>query len=251
MKKILTLLLLFPAFAAAEAPKYAPVDGAVAVPLSQDNAYFRTAGNPAYDYWGLAAFYIPQRNGASCSSASAAMALNALLNARRKRGDADENITEAAMVEKVSGVKWKALAGEEGLEGRHGLTLDQLAAAAREALAAYGGPGFSVSAVKVEDTSLAALEAFRRALAANERGPDDIMLLHFTQDALTGAPGGPYAHISPVGAYDEKTRRVLIFDVDRQWYEPYWAADVQVLKAMSLKTKAFGNGGYAVLKRGK
>lgn len=254
--KTLLLLALLPLAAPAEplivpegAPKYAAVKGAAAVPLSQDNAYFRNPANPAPDYWNLAPFYIPQRNNASCSSASAAMALNALLNAGRRRGDAEENITEAALVEKVTGVKWKELTSEPGFEGRHGLTLDQLAAGLKEALAAYGGEGYTVTEVQVGTASPAALESFRRALSGGERNPGDVMLLHFTQDTLTGAPGGPYPHISPAGAYDEKTRRVLIFDVDRQWYEPYWAADTQVFMAMAVKTKAFGHGGYVILRR--
>lgn len=255
--KILLLLALLPISALAEppkeipveTPKYAAVNGAVAVPLSRDNAYLRNPANPAADYWGLASFYIPQRNNASCSSASAAMALNALLNAGRGRGDAEENITEAALVEKVSGVKWKELTSEPGFEGRHGLTVAQLAAASREALAAYGGVGYTVTEVQVGTISAAALESFRRALSGGECSSDDVMLLHFSQSALTGAPGGAYPHISPVGAYDEKNRRVLVFDVDRQWYEPYWAADTQVFRAMAVKTKAFGHGGYVILRR--
>jgi hypothetical protein len=220
------------------------------VPVSLDNSYFRNPANPAYDYWSLAGFYTPQTTGASCSAASVSMALNALLNARRERGDEEENITEEKLVGKVSGIPWKELVSAEGAEGRHGLTLVQLAAASKEALAAYGAAEFSVSSVAVSTQSAAALENFRRALAGNERDPRDIMLLHFAQDALTGAPGGPFPHISPVGAYDEKTRRVLIFDVDRQWYEPYWAADVQVFRAMAVKTEAFGRGGYVILKTG-
>ncbi|HNW44366.1 MAG TPA: phytochelatin synthase family protein [Elusimicrobiales bacterium] len=235
---------------AAPAPKYSPAGGAAAVPLAQDNSYFRDAANPAYDFWALASYYAPQRNGYSCSAASVAMALNALLGARRQRGDAEENITEENLLAKAAG-PWKALVSEAGSGGRHGLTLKQLADAAREALAAYGAAGASVSAVSVSTPSAAALESFRAALAGNERDPRDIMLLHFTQDTLTGAPGGPFPHISPVGAYDAKQRRVLIFDVDRQWYEPYWASDAQVLKAMAAATPAFGRGGYALLKAGK
>lgn len=256
MKALLLLALISlpaaaepPQYLAVAAQKYAPVDGAVAVPLTLDNAYFRNPGNPAYDFWALASFYVPQRNGSSCSSAAAAMALNALLKARRERTDSDENITEAGLVEKVSGVKWRELAGTEGFEGRHGLTLDQLAAGLKEALGAYGAEGVTVSSVAVSSPTAAALDKFRRTLAGNERSPDDIMLLHFAQDALTAASGGPYPHISPVGAYDERTRRVLIFDVDRQWYEPYWASDIQVLKAMAAKTAAFGHGGYITLRK--
>ena len=248
MKVILCLILLFPAAARAGTPKYSAVDGALAVPLSEDNSYFRNPANPAYDYWNLSGYYMPQAGGSSCSAASVSMALNALLNARRQRGDDEENIAEEKLVEKVSGVPWQALVSTEGADGRHGLTLAQLAAVSKEALAGYGAAEFSVTSVPASTHSVQAMENFRRALAENERNPQNIMLLHFAQDTLTGAPGGPYAHISPVGAYDERTRRVLVFDVDRQWYEPYWAADVQVFKAMFVKTGAFGRGGYVLLK---
>lgn len=250
MNTVLLSLLLLAGPAGAETPKYSPVNGALAVPLSLDNAYFRGPAAPAYDYWALSSFYVPQYNGAACSAASVAMALNALLNARRERGDEEENITQEKLLEKVTGLKWKELLSPEGLDGRHGLTLNQLAQASKEALAAYGAAGYTVSSATVNGKSGLALENFRRALSGNEKNPSDIMLLHFTQDTLTGAPGGPFPHISPVGAYDTKTRRVLIMDVDRQWYEPYWAADTQVFKAMAVKTPAFGAGGYVII-RGK
>jgi hypothetical protein len=243
-------LLLLAGPAGAETPKYSPVNGALAVPLSADNAYFRDPAHPAYDYWNLSSFYVPQYTGAACSAASVSMALNALLNARRQRGDEEENITQEKLVEKTAGLKWRELVSAEGLDGRHGLTLDQLAQVSKEALAAYGAAGFTVSSAAVNGQGALALENFRRALSGNEKSPSDIMLLHFTQDTLTGAPGGPYAHISPVGAYDEKTHRVLLMDVDREWYEPYWASDTQVFKAMAVKTPAFGSGGYVII-RGK
>ena len=251
MRIFLLFFLLLAGPAGAETPKYSPVKGALAVPLSADNAYFRDPAHPAYDYWALSSFYVPQYNGAACSAASVTMALNALLNARRQRGDEEENIAQEKLVEKVTGVKWKELVSAEGLDGRHGLTLNQLAQVSKEAFASYGAVGFTVSSTPVNGQGALALENFRRALSGNEKSPSDIMLLHFTQDTLTGASGGPYAHISPVGAYDEKTHRVLIFDVDRQWYEPYWAADTQVFKAMSVKTAAFGAGGYVILRAKK
>ena len=48
-------------------------------------------------------------------------------------------------------------------------------------------------------------------------------MIHFIQELLTGAKGGPYQHISVIGAYDKQRARVLIMDVDRAWYVPYWA----------------------------
>ena len=45
------------------------------------------------------------------------------------------------------------------------------------------------------------------------------------------------------GAYDGKNRRVLILDVDRYWYSPYWVSDEDLLAAMNHKTKPLGAGG--------
>lgn len=252
--KILSTVIFFVACGravAAGAPKYAPVNGTAAVPLVADNDYFRQPGNTAPDYWALAPYYAPQKTGASCSAASAAMAMNALLNARRLRGDEEENFSEEAVAAKAKSFDWSALIGEKGDNGRHGLTLEQLSAGVREALAASGVKEPEVDGVSVSTDSKEALTAFRAALEVNESSGTDIMLIHFVQDALTGAPGGPFAHISPIGAYDAKTRRVLVMDVDRRWYEPYWASDAQVLKAMSIKTKAFGYGGYILIRAGK
>lgn len=219
----------------AGAPKYAPVDGVAAAPLGGDNDYFRRSGNTAPDYWALAPYYAPQKTEASCSAASAAMAINALLNARRLRGDEEENFSEEAVAAKAKSFDWRALIGEKGDNGRHGLTLAQLSAGLREALAASGVKEPEVDGVSVSTDSKEALAAFRAALEVNESSCTDIMLIHFVQDALTGVPGGSFAHVSPVGAYDAKTRRVLVMDVDRRWYEPYRASDAHVLKAMSIR----------------
>lgn len=247
MKLFFCLLLATCGAAEAGTLKYSPVNGALAVPLSIDNAYLRTPKVKAYDYWSLSSFYVPQYNSYACSAASVSMALNALLNARRSRGDMDENISQPDLLEKVSGAEWKGLRSEAPAAERHGVTLEQLGRLSKEAMTAYGAVGASVTVTMVESEDARTLEAFRAALASNESNPDDILLMHFAQDVVTGAPGGPYAHVSPVGAYDAKTRRVLVFDVDRQWYEPYWVTDSQLLKAMGLKTKSFGHGGYVVI----
>jgi hypothetical protein len=241
MKFIVALLLFIPAAVFAGDPKYGPL----AVPLVQDNAYLKKATAP--DFWALASFYVPQYTGAACSAASMTMALNALLNARHARGDDDTNITQEELVSETYSFDWKGLVSEAGSNGKHGLTLEQLSSAATEALAHRKVKNFTVNATHVSDTGDKALSSFRAALMENEANPDDIMLIHFAQDAVTGSKGGPYAHISPVGAYDAKHKRVLIFDVDRKWYEPYWVPDDAVLKAMSVKTAAFGYGGYVVI----
>jgi len=87
------------------------------------------------------------------------------------------------------------------------------------------------------------LAELRKILRNNEKCAADFLLAHFVQDDLTGAGGGPYAHISPIGAYDEARQRVLILDVDRVWYSPYWVSDEDLLMAINHATKSHGAGG--------
>jgi hypothetical protein len=49
------------------------------------------------------------------------------------------------------------------------------------------------------------------------------VLVYFDKGVLTGDWDGP--HISPIATYDVDLRHVLIMDVDRQWYIPYWSSD--------------------------
>jgi hypothetical protein len=72
--------------------------------------------------------------------------------------------------------------------------------------------------------------AHKRLLIENEASDRDIVLVYFNQGVLTGDWDGP--HISPVGAYDADRGSVLIMDVDREWYIPYWSSDRALLEAM-------------------
>jgi len=239
----LALLLSLCGPSAAFDPKYGPAEKPIAMPLSQDNAYFREPGRKAPDFWRLNSFYVPQYTEYACSAAAVSMALNALLNTDRPRGDLDKNITQADIVEKVPG-EWQALLSPAGLEGRHGLSLARLEAFMKAAFQFYSASKLSVEKHEAVAADEATLKDFRDLLSENEKNPDDIIVVHFVQDDLTKAKGGPYPHISPIGAYDEARGRILVFDVDREWYEPYWVPVGDMLKAMARETKAFGHGGY-------
>lgn len=76
-----------------------------------------------------------------------------------------------------------------------------------------------------------------------------MILIHFTQDPLTGASGGPYPHISPIAAYDAGTGRALVLDVDREYYEPYWVDAALIVKAMAARTAMYGHGGWIRVSR--
>jgi hypothetical protein len=67
-------------------------------------------------------------------------------------------------------------------------------------------------------------------LGINEASDQDIVLVYFNQGVLTGDWDGP--HVSPIAAYDQEAQQVLIMDVDRDWYVPYWTSDTKLLEAM-------------------
>ena len=187
---------------AAAALKYGPTSRPLAVPLSQDHSYFQDPAHAAPDFWRLSAFYVPQPDPSSCSAASVSMALNSLLAAGRTRGDQDRNVTPERLLADLRGGKNPRLAAM-GVDGRHGVTLEQLTAFVEAALSEHGGAGFAVSRHPVRSADAEELRALRAAL-----------------------------------------RLVLVFDVDRDWYEPYWVPDEALLQAMAHSTAAFGRGGY-------
>ena len=228
----------------AAAPKYGPPGAPYAVPLSKDHAYLSDGTHEAPDFWALMPYYVPQANDASCSVASVAIVVNGLVRAGRALGNMDRNATQSELVDRVRVEHWKERVGNRGYHREHGLTLSRLKAVTEASLAAFGARDVAVDLVDAGAAGATGLEAFRQVLSVNERTASDFVMLHFVQDAVTAAPGGPYAHISPVGAYDAERRRVLVLDVDREWSEPYWVADDVLWRAMMRKTPAFGSGGY-------
>lgn len=237
----LAALLAAPLVLGANAPKYGPAEAPRAIPLSRDHDYLRRA--PAPDFWALIPYYVPQLNEAACSVASVAMVVNAAVRAGRPLGNEDRNVTQQALLDKVRDAQWKERVSAGNLPLRHGLTLAQLGEVTAASLQAFGDANAAVATVPADGSS-EGLARFRATLAANETSAREALLLHFVQDELTDAPGGPYPHISPVGAYDAEHRRVLILDVDREWYEPYWVSDEVLWRALSRKTIWFGAGGY-------
>ena len=87
-----------------------------------------------------------------------------------------------------------------------------------------------IEVFKPSNASAATLDALRRLLSDNERSDNDIALVYFNQGVITGDWDGP--HLSPIAAYDAARSRVLILDVDRQWYGPHWTSDEKLLEAM-------------------
>lgn len=100
----------------------------------------------------------------------------------------------------------------------------------RKALQDFGVDASQIEVFRPADAAPATLAALRQILAKNEQSDRDIILVYFNQGVLTGSWDGP--HVSPIGASDGEAQRVLILDVDRGWYVPYWSSDSTLLEAM-------------------
>ena len=217
---ILCGLFFFAHHAGAQEAK--PKFGPDAIPIEQTTGYLRTHRAP--DYWALSPFYLPQDTDSACSVASIAMLVNALRGVPAHASV--EFITQGALRSALHDAVWSAETAQHG----HGVTFAEFLKVVGESLHAYGLENYQIETFKPSDASHASLAKLQRILAANERSSADIALLYFDQGVLTGDWDGP--HISPIGAYDAAHGRVLIMDVDRRFYVPYWSPVSKLLASM-------------------
>ncbi len=234
---------------AADAPK--PKYGPEATPISRSHDYLQKAAAP--DYWALSPYYLPQKTGGSCSVASVAAVMNGLRSGKALTAD-DELVTEDSLLKKVGDKDWSARVGMGGIlsavttGGVGGLTLDLLGKNVEKALKAYGIGDAKVEVVHVDHADAATLAKWKETLVTNEKSAQDFIIVNMEQGKLTGDTGG--GHISPIGAYDAKTGRALVMDVDRQWYEPYWVSAKVLLDAMATQdSESKRNRGYVWIHR--
>ena len=215
---LLLTLSATPALAFEGKPKLGPD----AVPMTAATEYLRTA--PAPDFWKLIQFYEPQETSSACSVASVAAAVNFARGV--PPGGEDALVTQSGLLEAVADPDWAV----KGAEGGDGVLFEELVEAVRKSLVAYGLAGFAIEAFEPTGDSPLTMARLRAILQANEASDRDVVLAYFNQGVLTGDWDGP--HISPIGAFDAANGRVLILDVDRAWYVPYWASDAKLLEAM-------------------
>lgn len=208
-------------------PKFGPD----AVPLTQDREYLKRAEAP--DYWALSPYYIAQSTGSSCSSTSVVMMLNALRGLPKQASQ--RLVTHSQLLNAVNDDHWREAVAENG----EGISFTELADYVRRSLEAFDIDA-DVEVFRPRDMSPETLAELRRILNENEQSAGDVILAAFDQGTLTGDQ--PFGHISPIAAYDAVRRRVLVMDVDRAWYVPYWSSDIKLLEAMLTPDRADPEG---------
>lgn len=199
-----------------------PRFGPNAVPIEQATDYLRTHRAP--DYWAISPFYIAQDTDSACSAASIAILLNAL-RGLPPRADVDL-VTQTGLRARLGDARWTAETAQDG----SGVTFAEFVKVVIESLHAYGFANDEIQVFKPANASNESLARLQHLLGANEHSGKDIALLYFNQGVLTGDWDGP--HISPIGAFDAHRGRVLIMDVDRRFYVPYWSPIQKVLESM-------------------
>jgi len=198
-----------------------PKLGSAAISLQQSHDYLQTHRAP--DYWALSPYYLPQATGSACSLAAIAMLINALRGLPSNA--AQPLVAQSALLEVVGSRAWAEATAEHG----SGVRWEEFERYLRLSLEAFRLSA-DLEIWRPQPGSGANLEQLKRLLIENEVSDRDIVLVYFNQGVLTGDWDGP--HISPVGAYDADRGKVLIMDVDREWYIPYWSSDQALLEAM-------------------
>jgi hypothetical protein len=166
------------------------------------------------DYWALSEQYVTQRSGNFCGVASGVMVLGAL----QVPAPTDEQIGSPIFTQEdfFNDCARRVLSPTL----MPGMTIDQLV----DLLQCHPA---KASAVHAADTTLA---DFRAEAAKNLATAGDYIVVNYDR---AGVGQEHMGHISPLGAYDTKTDRFLLFDVARYKYPPVWVEATALFSAMS------------------
>ena len=221
-----TLLVGGTPLLAQEADDY-PKLGPNAVAITQDNTYLRAKDAP--DYWAFSAFVKPQFTTSACSIAAVTAALNGIMG--QPEWASETIMTQQALLELTGNADWATLSAEGG----DGVTFQQLVDFTTQAVSAVG---LDRSVMQFNPTLVSDLARTRLVdmLIENEASSDNAILVYFNQGVVTDDWDGP--HVALVGAYDAEQERVLILEVDQEWYIPYWTSVDTLLDAIVKPTSA-------------
>ena len=178
------------------------------------------------DYEELVPYFVSQERRAFCGVASGTTVMNAALQPRPPITQATFFTPEASAVRGEIAVTFG------------GMTLSQLADIIR-------AHGLKVEIVHAADSNL---EAFRTAAIATLAEPSTFLIVNFDRAVLKQEGAG---HISPVGAYNAATDRLLVLDVAAQKYPHTWVPASILWNAMAtVDADAGATRGYLLVSAG-
>ena len=231
-------VLCFAASDPIQSPKYGPD----AIPLTSSYGYFKDHFPPVF--WHMMPYFVPQENEWSCGIASTAMVLNAARAILKMTPHLKSNqplVNEKDMIQflqKDSFLKSKKVQSM-------GFTLPELKEFIGATMREYHIQNGQIEIVQMNlDPQLYEKEnKLHDLLSQLETSDRHLIIANFNQGVFTGDV--EVGHYSPIAAYDSTNKRVLIFDTDRKWFEPYWVSEATLLRGMkTLDKKSKNNRGF-------
>ena len=195
------------------------------VSITRDHDYFRK--HHAALYWNISPYYLSQLTDASCSLASATMVINALRVPQMVY--ANQKLATSDSLQKVSS-SWAS----EVRQGGKGVTLDQLGVFLKSALKKYHLNPVELEVIHATHSKEFATR-FHKALLESEKTGTSFVIVNFDQKYMSGTKS--IGHFSPVGAFDEHTKRILLMDPDREFFEPYWVPEQVLVTSMTTEDR--------------
>ena len=160
------------------------------------------------DYDQLLHEFVPQSRRAFCGVATSVAVINAILHPQPR-------VTQETLFTPAA----SAVRGDLAVSLR-GLTLEELAGIIQ-------AHGLQVQFVHASSSSL---ESFRNIVRATLAEPLVFLIVNYDRVSLGQEGGG---HISPVGAYESQTDRVLVLDVAAHRYPYTWVETAKLWSAMN------------------
>ncbi len=191
------------------------------VSIIQDHGYIRTHDAPTY--WEISPYYLPQPTDASCSLASATMVINALRIHQMQY--ANQKLATTDSVVHSFNSAW----ANDVKQGGDGVSLDQFGSFLKQAMKAYHILPIELEVIHATRAKDIATK-FHQSLLEGEKTGRTFVIVNFDQKFISGTER--VGHFAPVGAYDVNTKRVLIMDPDREFFEPYWVSEHLLLNSM-------------------
>lgn len=195
------------------------------LPISVENSYVRFNSSP--DFWSILPYHTGQKTNSSCSLAAVTLILNgARPSSQLEKGQ--KHLTEEVVLSNTQSSVWEEKTAEDG----GGISLSGLEPILKMALQSHGHHSATVVRIGVDESSLEQnLIDFERRLISNDKKSSDFIIINFDQGMIMEEEES-VGHFSVVGAYDQKNRKALIIDTDKDWYQPYWVPLRKLHRAM-------------------
>lgn len=186
------------------------------------------------DYWMLSRYFETQMTYAHCSVASSVIVLNAL--DIEKPTQAKYKNHKLFTQEDFFNDNVKKIIDSQEV-AKNGMTLDNLA----QVLKTFP---IKVDMIYAKETTV---EQFRESLKESLRKKDRFLIANFYRPSLDQSGTG---HFSPIAAYNEEEDLVLIMEVSRYKYPPFWVKTAKLFEAMKYQDpKDLSPRGYIMISK--